>query len=97
MLQVLYSQKADADLEGIVAFTQERWGQGQAEKYLNGLVDTFYILAKRPSTGRVYSTRQPAWRRFEHVSHVILYQSIPEGIRIQRIIHKRQLVERASR
>ena len=93
---VLYSQKAETNLESIVDFTRDRWGQEQAEAYLNGLVDTFYLLAKRPAMGRVYSTRQPTWRRFEHVSHVILYQPIPEGIRIQRVIHKRQLLERAS-
>jgi hypothetical protein len=31
--------------------------------------------------------------RFEHASHIILYQPLPDGIRIERIIRNRQLIE----
>lgn len=91
---VLYANKADADIEGIVAFTRERWGQTQAEKYLDGLVDTCYMLAQRPMIGRPSSSKKPTWRRFEYGRHVIVYEPVRGGIRVQRVMHEQQLLGR---
>ena len=96
MPQVRYSKHAEADLADIITYTRESWSKAQAEDYFNSLVNTFSLLAEHISIGRLYSTRHPDWRRFEHASHVILYQAIATGIRIQRVMHKRQLLERAS-
>ena len=97
MPRVLYAKKADADIDSIIAFTKERWSQAQAEKYLDGLVDTLDMLAQRPLIGRPSSTKKPTWRRFEYVSHVIVYQPVRGGIRVQRVMHKQQLLNRAIR
>jgi toxin ParE1/3/4 len=94
---VRYSRKADQELDEIVAFTQKRWGQLQAEEYLDGLVDTSYVLAKHPSLGRPYSGKKPTWRRFEYISHVIFYQPISSGVRIQRIVHQSRALDKVIR
>ena len=94
---VLYAKRADADIDRIVAFTRATWNQEQAEKYLDGLVDTLYLLAAQPLMGRASSVKKPTWRRFEYVSHVIVYQPVRGGIKVQRVMHMHQLLNRAIR
>jgi len=91
MPQVQYSPKAEADLAGILRYTLEQWGAAQTSRYLDRLVDTFDLLAHHPEMGRTYFVGRLNWRRFEIASHVILYRPIHDGIKLQRISHKRQL------
>jgi toxin ParE1/3/4 len=87
-----YSKVARLELLDITEYTRKQWGDAQARSYLDSLEATFDLLAQYPLMGRVFSSRFRQWRRFEHASHVILYQPIPSGIRIIRLLHKRQTV-----
>lgn len=87
-----YSRQAERELADILAYTKQQWGQAQAEIYFQELADTFVLLARYPAMGRPFSAVRPTWRRFEHASHVILYNPLADGVRIQRILHRRQLV-----
>ena len=87
-----YSKQAERDLDGILAYTKQQWGIWQAEVYFQELADTFHLLARYPGMGRVFSENHPNWRRFETESHVIVYTPAGDGIRVQRLIHQRQLV-----
>ena len=89
----LYSKQAERELANILAFTKQQWGVAQAEDYFQELADTFNLLARYREMGRSFSRSRPNWRRFEHASHIILYQPITGGVRIERIIHKRRLVD----
>ncbi|HZQ45226.1 MAG TPA: type II toxin-antitoxin system RelE/ParE family toxin [Acidobacteriaceae bacterium] len=93
MPKIQYSRRAEQELADILAYTKQRWGDAQAGTYFQELADTFNLLARYKEMGRSLSATRPTWRRFEQASHVLLYQSIPDGIRIQRIIHKRRLVQ----
>ena len=93
MASFQYSRRAEQELADILAYTKERWGKAQAETYLQELADTFNLLARYRQMGRTFSHIRPSWRRFEQASHIIIYQPISGGIRIERILHKRRLVD----
>lgn len=92
-----YSRRAEQDLSDILAYTKERWGAAQADTYFQELADTFNLLAQHQEMGRSFSAGRRNWRRFEHASHIILYRPISGGIRIERIIHNRRLIDPGSR
>lgn len=92
MPQLEYSKLARLELINIIEYTRGQWSDTQAQSYLNSLEATFHLLAQYPSMGRSFSARFRQWRRFEHKHHVILYQPIQGGVRIERIFHERQLL-----
>jgi len=42
------SNKAEADLEGILVYTVDMWGAEQADRYLSALGDCFDLIALQP-------------------------------------------------
>jgi toxin ParE1/3/4 len=94
---VRYAKKAESDLAEILSGTVERWGRDQAVRYLDGLIGTFELLAAQPALGRLYRGNDLGWRRFEHVSHVVVYQTLRKGVRILRVVHKNRQLGKALR
>lgn len=94
MASFQYSRVARLELLDIIEYTRKQWGDAQARSYFDSLESTLNLLAEFPLIGRAISIRKRAWRRFEHASHIILYQPLAGGIRIERIVHKRKLVDR---
>jgi toxin ParE1/3/4 len=93
MPNVRYSKKANTDLEDIAAFTFEKWGNDQAERYVDDLYGVCRLIAQQPEMGRSCGAGHPKLRRIEHESHVILYSTTSSsGIIVQRIMHKAQLL-----
>ena len=97
MVTFRYSRQAEQELSAILAYTKERWGEPQSQRYLDQLAAVFTLLATHKQMGRTFSRNHPSWRRFEHASHIIVYSPIAGGIRVQRLVHKNQLLERAAR
>jgi toxin ParE1/3/4 len=88
------SRLAQADLREITDFSIHEWNEEQAEKYINELEACFLLLALQPKLGRASHAIREGLRRHEHDSHVIFYIQIPEGVRIQRILHRRELPQK---
>ena len=65
------SQQAEADIDGIAAYTTESWGWQQTERYLSQLEGTFLLLARNPSMGRSCDAIHAGMRRFQHGNHVV--------------------------
>ena len=40
--------KAEADFYDIYAYTYENFGEGQAERYTDGLIDAFTLITEHP-------------------------------------------------
>jgi len=90
------SKSAAADIDEIVAFTIERWGGEQADKYLGGLEALFHIVASRPMMGRSAARVRKGLRRMEYVSHIVFYVTVPRGIRIERVLHKSKALKKSD-
>jgi plasmid stabilization system protein ParE len=86
------SPKAALDLSANHIYTTEQWDFEQAEKYTEFLKAAIRQLAERPDRGNPVAGRPGTfehvveWKRARH-GHRIVYQQVPEGIYVLRILH----------
>jgi toxin ParE1/3/4 len=85
------SALARSDIRQIGAYTIHRWDEAQAGKYLGELEAFCQQLAEGHGVGRACDDVSPGLFRVDCASHVVLYRPKPYGVRIVRILHKRQL------
>ena len=84
------SSLARVDLAQIARFTQQTWGETQAQKYVRELLRTCTLITEHPGIGR--QAEGPTGKktmRFEHGSHVIFYRRQGDEVTVQRILHMR--------
>jgi toxin ParE1/3/4 len=94
MPQYNFTDHAESDLDAVVAYTLEHWGQAQAVKYVNGLEALLENLALEPSIGTNQDHLFKDLLRFSYVSHVVYYIKNRDGITVIRILHKRMDAKR---
>lgn len=90
-MAVRVQRAASHRLDEIYRYTRDRWGEAQAERYIEGLFDVFEQLESR----RVLSRPIPAAFgvdgfvcRYEH--HVIYWRYLADGdVGIVTILHER--------
>jgi toxin ParE1/3/4 len=86
------SAEADLDLSTIYNYTVRVWDIDQAERYVQFLKSIILGLADDPRLGRPIADRPglrshvARWKRAKH-GHRIVYEEIPNGIFILRILH----------
>ena len=87
------SQRAFKDLQGIAAFTKDRWGEKQAVEYVSGLYACFEHL--HAASGRQHRSGYRAQRLGRHV----IFFRLERGDRtfIVRVLHERMLPEKHLR
>ena len=83
------SEAAADDIEGILSYTLIEFGDVQATKYYQGLVNCFKNLENNPKLGTVAVEIRENYLRFPHESHVIFYQQEETGIFIVRVLHSK--------
>lgn len=88
---IQFSVSAIRDLEEIDDYTVDRWGEEQAERYLQQLRACCDRLAIHPLLGRQCSEISPGLRRFEQEKHVIFYSQPNSSVYIWRILHESML------
>jgi toxin ParE1/3/4 len=89
-----FSRLARLDLIEIADYTVDRWGLGQAERYLDGLDDCFKRLGQAPQMGRACDQIRQGYRRVEQGKHVVIYRVDAHGVFICRILHQGMLLQR---
>ena len=94
MALLRFSQRAEADLLSIGAYTLRTWGEDQTLRYLEDLERCFQRLVDNPALGRPCDDLRPGLRRMEHGRHVIFYREDAGGVLVSRILHQRMLPER---
>ena len=89
------SPLADEDMAEAYATGALRFGVAQAERYQNGLFDTFRMLAANPRMARERPAFEPPVRLHPYRAHMIVYIEDGAAILIVRVLHGRQDWERA--
>lgn len=84
------SEKAQADLAAIVAYTVERWGVQQADVYLAALDRCLSRLAEQPFLGHRRDELSAGLLSFPAESHIVYFLPTDFGIVVVRILHRRQ-------
>ena len=87
------SPEAKKDLLAIRAYTQNKWGNQQARKYIDALEKKCAELAQSPHIGRERPEIKSGYRSLAEGKHVIFYRVGDGGIDILRILHGRMDIE----
>lgn len=82
--------EADRELIEIYVFGAERFGVQQSEQYLDGLFQTFDLLAENPYLARERRELNPPMRLHPYGAHMIVYAITGDDILIVRVLHGRQ-------
>lgn len=70
------------------------FGLGQANRYYDGLIATFEMLARNPEAGRDRPDLRGHVRTYPFEAHVIAYKKQAAGLVIVRVMHSRQDIPR---
>ncbi len=85
------SRKTEEDLIGIWLYGADRHGPAQADRYQDGLEETFALLAQFPELARERPELTPPLRVHPFGVHLVLYLVQPDGsVFIVRVRHERE-------
>jgi len=84
-----FTEQAKHDLDAIIEYTLENWGQSQAVKYVDGLETLLVNLALTPSLGVSQDEIFKDLLSFPYVSHIVYYVKNLDGVTVIRILRKR--------
>jgi toxin ParE1/3/4 len=88
------SEDARADIRGIHMYSVKQWGSYRAGTYIDDLRDCMKALARGDLSGTCADDVSPGLRRQVSGSHVIWFRVTGEALRIVRVLHQRQDVDR---
>ena len=80
---------ARQDLLEIWRHTQARWGERQADDYLDQLTRAFLLLARNPELGVACDGIRGQYRKKPAGRHVVYYRIEDGGIIVARVLHER--------
>ena len=88
MIEIRLSEAAKEDLIDIWLSTQARWGEAQADSYLDDLDRALRLLADNPRKGADWTHILPGMRRLIVGRHAAFYRVKYNHIRILRVLHQ---------
>lgn len=89
------SPAARADLEQIWDYSGDRWGDGQAEKYVYEIQRAIERVVDNPEIGRACDEVRPDYRKHAVGSHTLYYRIVSvDMIDVVRILHQRMDIDR---
>ena len=92
-MPVRFTTRARADLRDIAAYTLERWGTNQCDRYLDGLEKCCIRAAESPELRR-RSPDFPSYYRVLAGRHAIFYRvDGADSILVVRVLHAAMLPE----
>lgn len=94
-VRYLLSPAAQADLEQIWDYTEDRWGIDQADTYLREIQYVIERVAANPQIGRACNEIRRGYRKLSAGSHMVFYRLTVEGVvDIVRVLHQRMDIDR---
>lgn len=85
--RVLISNAAQNDLATIWRWTLDQFGESQADRYLDSLVEVMESCADSPARGRDRSEIRDGYRSVLVGRHVVFYQFDDAQLVVQRVLH----------
>ena len=86
------SEKAKADLRGIWNFTEDRWGEQQADTYYRDIIKTFELLAAGDRQGRK-SDMRGGYLKYPVGRHIVYFTKGDDKIKFVRVLHESMNVD----
>lgn len=94
MKALVFSPKAETDIDDIYDYTEEHWGFEKAESYTFDLRDACRMLAKGYRRGKHVDGIKRGYLALPYNAHFIIYRETERQITIIRILHQRMNVRR---
>ena len=94
MREVVLRPRAYADLEGIWLYTNEHWGEEQANRYLRQLNERITDMAAMPERGRNREAVRAGYYSLHVGRHLVLYTFTETLVGIERVLHDQMDVGR---
>jgi toxin ParE1/3/4 len=89
---VRYTRRAEADLDGIAAYTLQKWGLEQALRYISDLQYCCEALSADTSRDRDFPPI-PRYSRIKIAKHVVFFRRKDAEVVVVRILHGSMLPE----
>jgi toxin ParE1/3/4 len=86
-MTIQLSPKAQADLDDIWTYTEQKWNAAQAENYVRQIAKAFDVIATEPRRGRDSGDIRPGYRKYLVGSHVIFFRVTASYVDVVRILH----------
>ena len=87
--RLVLSPKAEQDIENILRYTGEQWGENQIPIYRDKLAAALETLLSNPTSGHASAELPETHRIYPVGSHDIVYRVQADVIGVIRILHKR--------
>jgi toxin ParE1/3/4 len=88
-MRLLFSPRAQIDLDEIWTYTAARWDAEQAEGYLRQIQQVAIAITQSPEIGRRCDDIRPGYLKRPVGSHVIFYRVGAGVVDVVRILHQR--------
>ena len=88
MADYKFAEKAEHDLEDIIDYTLQQWGESQTLIYLDGMDTRGQLLADNPDLGTKREAISEGLLSFPYESHILYYVRQHHGITIVRVLHQ---------
>lgn len=90
MITLVVTESAKQDLRNIYGYTLEQWGALQADKYLEKLKASMWLLTDNPELGMNRSDLLENIQSYSSEKHVLYYRFTSNSIIVLRILHGQQ-------
>lgn len=94
MKTLVFSPKAEADIDEIYDYTEEHWGPEKAEAYTFDLRDVCRMLAEGRRSGRVLQYPKRNYFCLSFRSHFVICRQANTRLAIIRVLHQRMSLRR---
>lgn len=88
-MDVRLTKQASGDIDAIIAYTDETFGEAQTEEYLSGLYRTLDVLGDNPEFGRQWARGR---RCYIYRQHYVFYRIRPDHLLVTHIRHTRMRI-----
>lgn len=88
--RLILAPAAQADLKEIYQYGLRRWGQAQADSYLETLKGKFWILTEQPLIGTERPDLLAGVRSLPIEGHILFYRVRSASVEVIRVLHGRQ-------
>jgi toxin ParE1/3/4 len=88
------SQVAEEDLAGLYGEGIRTWGQAQADRYYDALIEHFDRLCENPLLYRAVNEIRPGYRRSVCGRHAVYYRILGETVEIMAVIKHQSIIDR---
>jgi toxin ParE1/3/4 len=94
-LDLVFSRRAQIDLEDLLAFTERLWGTNARDTFAQQILQRFNTLIQFPYMGSPRPEYGKGRRGYIIDSYLVLYTVTETDVRVARIVHTKRDIDRA--